>query len=77
MRATEDIFDTEHWVAKVTGMSLSTVRKWRLLGRGPRYFRVYGRAIRCKREDVFAWMNSQPSGGEACLAAQGGQQAAA
>ena len=52
----------EHEVAHVIGMSLASVRRWRLLRQGPRYFKI-GAACRYKPEDVSAWLESRPTGG--------------
>jgi predicted DNA-binding transcriptional regulator AlpA len=54
---------TEVQVAKLTGMSLASVRRWRLLRQGPRYLKI-GAAVRYKPEDLAAWLESRPSGGE-------------
>jgi len=51
-------------VATATGLSLACIRKWRLLGKGPQYIKV-GAAVRYKSEEVQAWLNSRPTGGEA------------
>jgi predicted DNA-binding transcriptional regulator AlpA len=53
---------TEQDVASITGMSLATVRRWRLLRRGPRYLKI-GAAVRYRPEDVAAWLEARPSGG--------------
>ena len=53
----------EHDVARITGMSLASVRRWRLLRRqGPAWIKI-GAAVRYKPEDVSAWLESLPSGG--------------
>ena len=53
----------EHDVARITGMSIATVRRWRLLGQGPRYLKL-GFSVRYHPADVSAWLDSRPSGGE-------------
>jgi predicted DNA-binding transcriptional regulator AlpA len=58
---------TEREVAVMTGMSVSSVRRWRLLGKGPRYVKVGGVAVRYNTSDIDAWLTSQPSGGEQCV----------
>lgn len=50
-------------VARITGMSIGSVRRWRLLGQGPRYLKL-GFAVRYRPEDVQTWLDSRPSGGE-------------
>lgn len=54
---------TEHDVARVTRMSVASVRRWRLLRRGPTYIKI-GAAVRYRPADVEAWLASRPSGGE-------------
>jgi predicted DNA-binding transcriptional regulator AlpA len=52
----------EHDVAHVTGLSVASVRRWRLLRQGPKYLKI-GAAVRYKAEDVSVWLESRPSGG--------------
>jgi len=54
---------TEHDVARITGLSVASVRRWRLLRQGPKYMKI-GAAVRYKAEDVSAWLASRPTGGE-------------
>ena len=53
----------EHDVARITGLSVASVRRWRLLRQGPMYLKI-GSAVRYRREDVLAWLESRPTGGE-------------
>jgi predicted DNA-binding transcriptional regulator AlpA len=53
----------EHEVAGLLGVSVASIRRWRLLGRGPKYIKI-GASVRYKPEDVNAWINSRPAGGE-------------
>jgi predicted DNA-binding transcriptional regulator AlpA len=53
---------TEHDVARITGLSVASVRRWRLLSQGPKYLKI-GAAVRYKPEDIAAWLESRPSGG--------------
>jgi predicted DNA-binding transcriptional regulator AlpA len=55
---------TEHDVARITGLSVASVRRWRLLSLPPRYLKI-GSAVRYRPEDVKAWLESRPSGGGA------------
>jgi predicted DNA-binding transcriptional regulator AlpA len=55
---------TEHDVARITGLSVASVRRWRLLRQGPKYLKI-GAAVRYKPEDISAWLESRPSGGQA------------
>ena len=59
--AIETLLD-EHEVARVTGLSVASVRRWRLLRQGPKYLKL-GAAVRYKPKDVTAWIESRPSGG--------------
>ena len=49
-------------VARITGLSVASVRRWRLLRQGPKYLKL-GSAVRYKPEDVSAWLESRPTGG--------------
>lgn len=42
---------------------LATLRKWRLLRRGPRFLKC-GTSVKYRLQDVTDWLNSRPSGGE-------------
>jgi predicted DNA-binding transcriptional regulator AlpA len=52
----------EHDVARITGLSVASVRRWRLLRQGPRFIKL-GAAVRYKPEDLSAWLKCCPSGG--------------
>lgn len=54
----------EHDVARITGMSLGSIRRWRLFRRGPRYIKI-GSAVRYRPDDVERFLNSRPSAGGA------------
>jgi predicted DNA-binding transcriptional regulator AlpA len=54
---------TEQDIARMTGMSLASVRRWRLLKRGPRFIKL-GAAVRYRFADVQSWLESRPTGGE-------------
>jgi len=54
---------TERDVARVTGMSLASIRRWRLLKQGPKYLKI-GSAVRYNPDDLSAWLKSRPTGGE-------------
>ena len=53
----------EHDVARIMGLSVASVRRWRLLKQGPRYLKV-GAAVRYRAEDLSAWLETRPTGGE-------------
>lgn len=52
----------ERDVARITGLSLASVRRWRLLRTGPRYLKLSS-AVRYRPQDVKAWLESRPTGG--------------
>ena len=52
----------EHDVARITGLSVASVRRWRLLRQGPRYLKI-GSAVRYRLVDISAWIESRPTGG--------------
>jgi predicted DNA-binding transcriptional regulator AlpA len=52
----------EHEVSQVLGVSVATVRRWRLLRQGPKYLKVV-KAVRYRHEDLAAWLASRPTGG--------------
>jgi predicted DNA-binding transcriptional regulator AlpA len=52
----------EHDIARLTGLSVASVRRWRLVRQGPKYIKI-GAAVRYKPEDISAWLESRPSGG--------------
>lgn len=53
----------EHQIARTLGLSVATVRRWRLYGRGPRFIKV-GASIRYEQQAFEQWLASRPSGGE-------------
>lgn len=52
----------EHDVARVTALSVATVRRWRLVRQGPKFIKI-GAAVRYRPEDISAWLASRPTGG--------------
>jgi len=49
-------------VAKQLHVSVASLRRWRLLGRGPQFHKV-GALVRYRPEDLEAWLAGQPTGG--------------
>lgn len=47
----------EHDVARITGLSVASVRRRRLLRQGPQYVKI-GRAVRYRWKDVAAWIEN-------------------
>lgn len=48
---------TDREVARWLGVSLSTVRSWRLRRTGPRYVK-FGRAVRYRRSDIDSYLRA-------------------
>jgi hypothetical protein len=59
-------FLTEKEVAKQIKVSLASLRRWRLLQRGPRFVKV-GALVRYRVGDLEQWMETLPTGGTAPL----------
>ena len=57
-------FLTEKEVAKQIRVSLASLRRWRLVQRGPRFVKV-GALVRYRPEDLDEWMTTLPAGGTA------------
>jgi predicted DNA-binding transcriptional regulator AlpA len=53
----------EHDVARITGLSVASVRRWRLLRQGPKYLKI-GSAVRYRATDITTWLETRPTGGE-------------
>jgi predicted DNA-binding transcriptional regulator AlpA len=49
-------------VARVTGLSVASVRRWRLFKTGPKYLKI-GSAVRYRAGDVQSWLETRPTGG--------------
>lgn len=46
-------------VAKALGMSVATIRRWRVIGRGPVWVKLEGGAVRYERGAFEAWLAAQ------------------
>jgi len=55
---------TDVEVARQLAVSVSSLRRWRMLGSGPRFVRVGGFLVRYLESDIAAWLNSAAAGGE-------------
>lgn len=53
----------ERQVADLVGVSVATVRRWRIHSRGPRYLKI-GALVRYCPRAVRYWLNAQPTGGD-------------
>ena len=56
-------FINEKQLAGYLGISVHALRRWRFEGRGPQFFRLEGRLVRYRQEDVESWLASQTVGG--------------
>jgi len=54
---------TDVQVAEYLNVSVSTVRRWRLAGGGPRWIRIGASSIRYTVADLEGYVASRPSGG--------------
>jgi predicted DNA-binding transcriptional regulator AlpA len=54
----------ERQMARLYGIKMSTARKWRREGRGPRFRKLGVRTVRYSRADLLSWLGSRPTGGE-------------
>ena len=52
----------EREVAQCLAVSVATVRRWRLLGNGPKFLKIIG-SVRYRAADVKAFLDMQPTGG--------------
>jgi predicted DNA-binding transcriptional regulator AlpA len=57
--ADEDDLMTEEQVAKLLIVSVSTVKRLRVSGEGPRHIRISQRVVRYRRQDVLDWMRQR------------------
>jgi len=55
---------TENEVSKRLNVSVASLRRWRLLKRGPAFLKV-GSLVRYQPDDLDAWLASLPTGGTA------------
>lgn len=53
---------SEREIARITGLSLATIRRRRLLKLPPRYLKISS-AVRYRRADVAAWLEACPTAG--------------
>jgi hypothetical protein len=55
---------TENEVSKRLNVSVASLRRWRLLRRGPQFLKV-GSLVRYQPEELDAWLAALPTGGTA------------
>jgi predicted DNA-binding transcriptional regulator AlpA len=54
----------EHAVAQISGVSVATVRRWRLLRQGPKFIRVGAASVRYRPEDLTSYIERCPAFGD-------------
>lgn len=59
------MMSNEKKVAEFLGVTVQALRRWRFEGRGPGFFRLEGRLVRYRQEDVEAWLAAQAVNGVA------------
>jgi predicted DNA-binding transcriptional regulator AlpA len=52
------MLDTDQ-LAELIRTSPDTLRYWRHMGKGPKYFKMGGRKVFYRQEDVETWLNQQ------------------
>ena len=65
MAATDNTVETllnEHDIARITGLSVASVRRWRLIQQGPKYMKI-GAAVRYTQESIKEFLATRPTGG--------------
>lgn len=61
---------TEAQVSEMLQVPAKTLRRWRMINRGPRFVKLGGRlgsrsgTVRYPEAELLAWLNSRPTGGE-------------
>ena len=65
MVAEQEALLTDKDVARRLAISVASVRRWRLLGQGPRHIKLGAAAVRYRSEDIASWLSTRPTGGEA------------
>jgi predicted DNA-binding transcriptional regulator AlpA len=59
----EKPFLDEKQLATTLNISVASARRWRLLRQGPKFLKI-GSSVRYRPEDIDAWLDSRPTGGE-------------
>jgi hypothetical protein len=65
---------TEEQVAKQLSVSVASLRRWRLVNRGPQFIKV-GSLVRYRPDDIERWLGELPTGGERQAGAAQGKTA--
>ena len=54
----QQLLDTDQ-LAAILPVTAETLRFWRHMGKGPKYFKIGGRKVYYRQEDVDAWLEQQ------------------
>jgi predicted DNA-binding transcriptional regulator AlpA len=65
----QELFN-ERDVARITGLSIASVRRWRIRRQGPRYLKI-GAAVRYRPADLETWLTSQATDATSAPTASG------
>ncbi len=66
-----EVLLTEHEVARIIGMSVAAIRRWRLLNSGPPYIKL-NHSVRYDPGALRSWLASRPCGGHSAAEARNG-----
>jgi hypothetical protein len=53
----------EFGVAEMLNLSVASLRRWRLLNKGPRFLKI-GAGVRYREADVLRWLQTRTMGGQ-------------
>jgi predicted DNA-binding transcriptional regulator AlpA len=53
----------EFGVAEMLNLSVASLRRWRLLNKGPRFLKI-GASVRYREADVLSWLQTRTMGGQ-------------
>ena len=53
----------ERELGVLSGIKVKTLQRWRLEGKGPRFRKLGGAAVRYDLRDIEQWIESSPAGG--------------
>ena len=59
----EKRFHNEYHVAERLGISVNTLRRWRLLGKGPAFRKFAGATVRYGESDIESFVSNSPISG--------------
>ncbi len=56
--AKDDNLLKEDSAARILGVKVKTMQKWRWTGSGPKFVKISGRCVRYRRMDIDEWVDS-------------------